>query len=209
MTTEERPNPRHLGVATDFTPGAAAAVRRAIALPLQPGATVSLLHVVSEPVPPRYLEPVLEHARGLLANVAAGARRAVTEHGYTGIEVEHDVVVGTPFVEIIRYARSRGADLVLVGRHGARAARDTFVGSTAERVIRKGDVPVLLVNDTTIAPYGRARGALDLSPDGEEHQGGDAHRRERLVVFVAIGMARAAGRAASLTPTSATTLPAA
>jgi nucleotide-binding universal stress UspA family protein len=164
MTIEGRPNLRHVVVATDFTPGGAAAVRRAIALPLQPGATVSLLHVVPEPVPPQYLEPVLEHARGLLANVAADARRAATEHSSTGVEVEHDVVVGTPFVEIIRYARSRGADLVLVGRHGSRAVRDMFVGSTAERVIRKGDVPVLLVNDaTTIAPYERALVAVDLT----------------------------------------------
>lgn len=163
MTNEGRSNLRHVVVATDFTPGAAAAARRAMALPLQPGAVVSLLHVVAEPVPERYLEPILEHARSVLADLAADARRAATEHGATGIDVQHDVVVGTPFVEIIRYARSRGADLVVVGRHGPRAVRDSFVGSTAERVIWKGDVPVLLVNETTTAPYERALVAVDLS----------------------------------------------
>lgn len=163
MTTEGRSNLRQVVVATDFTPGAAAAVRRAIALPLQPGATVSLLHVVEEPVPPRYLEAVLDHARSALGNLAADAQREVSAHGSSDIRVEHRVVVGTPFVEIIRYARSFGADLVVVGRHGPRSVRDSFVGSTAERVIRKGDVPVLLVNETTVAPYERALLAVDLS----------------------------------------------
>jgi nucleotide-binding universal stress UspA family protein len=163
MTIERRMPLNHVLVATDFSPGAALALERAVTLPLSPGATVSLLHVVSEVVPRRLLDPVLEHARGLLQTSASDAQRAAAEHGSADVKIEQDVVVGTPFVEIIRYARSRGADLVVAGRHGPRAVRDAFVGSTAERVVRKGDVSVLLVKEGTIAPYERALVAIDLS----------------------------------------------
>jgi nucleotide-binding universal stress UspA family protein len=54
-------------------------------------------------------------------------------------------------------------DLVVVGRHGHRPFRDLLVGSTAERVIQKGDVPVLLVARRARSGYHRPIAAVDLS----------------------------------------------
>jgi nucleotide-binding universal stress UspA family protein len=55
------------------------------------------------------------------------------------------VRIGTPFVEIIRYAREIGADLIVVGTHGRTGLRHVFIGSVAERVVRKAPCPVLSV----------------------------------------------------------------
>jgi nucleotide-binding universal stress UspA family protein len=55
-----------------------------------------------------------------------------------------------------------GTGLTVVGRHGQRPVRDLFIGSTAMRVIRKGDVPVLAVSRKPMHPYRRPLLALAL-----------------------------------------------
>jgi len=86
------------------------------------------------------------------AMAAGGARAAATTA----------VRVGNPYVEIIREARAGEADLIILGRHGWRTIHDLFLGSTAERVIRMGGAPVLVVNRRPSHPYRRALIALDL-----------------------------------------------
>jgi len=73
-----------------------------------------------------------------------------------------EILSGEPFVEIIRAARTIGAELMVVGRHGQRPIRDMFMGTTAERVIRKGNVPILAVNIDPAKPYCRPLIATDL-----------------------------------------------
>lgn len=150
-------------VATDFSAGAASAAARAALLPLARDATIHLVHVLPGEVPASLAEAVKGRAAGALDEAAEDLRRRVSRRGADGPKVEHALLGGKPYAEIIRFARWRGADLVVVGRHGPRALRDALIGSTAERVIRKGDVPVLLVNEEARDPYGRALVALDLS----------------------------------------------
>jgi len=54
-------------------------------------------------------------------------------------------VVGSPFVEIVRYARTHDIDLVIMGTHGRGPIAHMLMGSTAERVVRKAPCPVLTV----------------------------------------------------------------
>jgi nucleotide-binding universal stress UspA family protein len=55
------------------------------------------------------------------------------------------VATGKPAVEILRLARERPADLVVMSTHGLTGVRKLFFGSTTERVLRETTVPVLLV----------------------------------------------------------------
>jgi nucleotide-binding universal stress UspA family protein len=73
------------------------------------------------------------------------------------------VLHGAAFVEIIRHARHLGADLIVVGRHHPRRLRDAFIGSTAERVVRKSDLPVLLAASPAAGAYRNVVAAVDLS----------------------------------------------
>lgn len=52
---------------------------------------------------------------------------------------------GTPFVEVIRYAREHEIDLVVIGTHGRSGLSHVLMGSVAERVVRKAPCPVLTV----------------------------------------------------------------
>lgn len=160
---------RSVVAATDLSPGGAAALGRAVLLPFAPGATLWLVHVLPESLPERYADAVREKAGNALREEAARLRRLAAERGVERLSVECTLLTGKPHVEIIRQARSRAADLVVVGRHGRRTVGETVVGSTAERVVRKGDVPVLVVKQEASGPYRRALVATDLS---------DASRRE-------------------------------
>ena len=55
------------------------------------------------------------------------------------------VATGKPAVEILRLAKERPADLVVMSTHGLTGVRKLFFGSTTERVLRETTVPVLLV----------------------------------------------------------------
>ncbi|MGE5230629.1 MAG: universal stress protein [Deltaproteobacteria bacterium] len=71
---------------------------------------------------------------------------------------------GQAFLEIIRHARRRGAELIVLGRHGRRVFRDLVIGSTAQRVVRHSSVPALVVNLEPTGPYRRPLLATDLEP---------------------------------------------
>ena len=56
---------------------------------------------------------------------------------------EYDVASGEPSVEILRVARERSCDLIVMSSHGLTGARKLFFGSTAERVLRGTIIPYL------------------------------------------------------------------
>lgn len=55
------------------------------------------------------------------------------------------VLVGRPFMEIIRYARDEKIDMIVMGTHGRSGLRHAILGSVTERVVRKAPCPVLTI----------------------------------------------------------------
>jgi nucleotide-binding universal stress UspA family protein len=55
------------------------------------------------------------------------------------------IVNGTPFLEILRTAKEKEVDLIVVGTHGRTGLDHVLFGSTAEKVVRKAPCPVLSV----------------------------------------------------------------
>ncbi len=145
-TSDPRLEPlSNLLVPTDFSKGAEAALGCALLLPLAQGAF--------QPRPDR------KRRRTRNDKLASRARGETPDRN---VAVTSEVLSGEAFVEIIRRSRSLGAELIVIGRHGRRPVRDMFIGTTAERVIRKGDVPVLVVNRKPRSPYRRPLIATDL-----------------------------------------------
>jgi nucleotide-binding universal stress UspA family protein len=164
MTQRVR-RPRRFGcvvVATDFSFGGTRAVQRAASLPLEPGARLLLLHVLPPGLPGEARRNAVAAATTSLGAAATRARRTARASGNEGVEVTTKVVEGVADAEIVRHARVACADLVVLGRHGRRTVRDLFLGSTAHRVVRTADIPVLLVNSAGSMPYRRPLLALDL-----------------------------------------------
>lgn len=62
-----------------------------------------------------------------------------------GVNVVRHVRIGTPFLEIVRYAKETGIDLIVIGTHGRSGLAHVLLGSTAEKVVRKSPCPVLTV----------------------------------------------------------------
>lgn len=156
---ETREPMRRLLVPTDFSKGAEFALGRALLLPGAANATVHIVHVLPPNVPAKARRGVTSDARRALGEVVS---RAHKEARGSAVTLTSDVLSGESFVEIIRCSRDMGAELIVLGRHGRRPVRDMFIGSTAERVIRKGDVPVLAVNLKPAGPYRRPLIATDL-----------------------------------------------
>lgn len=146
---------------TDHSAGALAAVRRAALLPLAPRARIQLLHVLPPDLERNARRRAEDDARVRIAMAAALLRRRLRSARRLDVAVDLEVVRGSPFVEIVRRSRGMRADLVVMGRHGRRPLRDLFIGSTAERVVRKGDVPVLVVAGAPRGPYRRPLVATD------------------------------------------------
>ena len=57
---------------------------------------------------------------------------------------EYEVGVGRPAADILRVARERSCDLIVMSSHGVTGARKRLFGSTTERVLRETPIPVLV-----------------------------------------------------------------
>jgi nucleotide-binding universal stress UspA family protein len=73
------------------------------------------------------------------------------------------VDVGAPYLAVTRFAQAAGARLIVVGDHGRHFLKDLFIGSTAEKIVRQGDRPVLVVKTATHEPYRRGLIPVDFS----------------------------------------------
>ncbi|RIK68893.1 MAG: universal stress protein [Planctomycetota bacterium] len=59
--------------------------------------------------------------------------------------VQTAVVVGRPYLEIVKYAKDKAIDLIIIGTHGRSGIAQALLGSVAEKVVRKAPCPVLTV----------------------------------------------------------------
>lgn len=62
-----------------------------------------------------------------------------------GFQVETELGEGSPHEHIIDYAKKHGIDLIIMATHGHGGLKRMLLGSTTDRVIRTGEVPVLVV----------------------------------------------------------------
>jgi nucleotide-binding universal stress UspA family protein len=84
------------------------------------------------------MDAIKAYARGYLEETGSRLRQA-------GIAVRCIVGTGTAADEIIRIADEISADLVAMSTHGRSGVGRWALGSVAERVVRSGNTPVLLV----------------------------------------------------------------
>ena len=113
------------------------------------GAELVFVHVIHVPARPRFLEgryPPTEH---LVETARAGAELRLRQlattlaTGLTWTEVR----IGKPDEEIVRVAEEYRADVIVVGRPAPRRGLWDRLGTTAQRVVRRATVPVLLAAD--------------------------------------------------------------
>lgn len=75
----------------------------------------------------------------------SAVQQAASELRAAGVEASALLIQGVTVDAIVEQAKEFQADLIVMGTHGRSALFDVFVGSVSQGVIRKSDVPVLLV----------------------------------------------------------------
>ena len=135
---------------TDFSESSLEAMKYAVSFARDYKARLILMHVVNEQIfseglnLPRLAAPeALEQE--LVAEAGRQMRTVIPADARAGVDVEHVILRGMPFLEIIRYAKANEVDLIVIGTHGRSGMEHIIFGSTAEKVVRKAPCPVLSV----------------------------------------------------------------
>ncbi len=139
-------------VPTDFSEPSEVALQYGKAFAEQFQAKLHLIHVLDE----NALVYPWTSPEG--STLTLGAARAELEHGVqdrlskilSPAELEKYsaqvvTLVGSPFLEIVTYAKTQNIDLIVMGTHGRGPIAHMLMGSVAEKVVRKAPCPVLTV----------------------------------------------------------------
>lgn len=170
MPTSTAPStPAHLVVATDFSPCADEALRRADALASRFGARLSLLHVV-EPLP-------VVSAWGDAGSVAWIGLEAVQQAGKASLErqlaanpglrtpgIALHCLIGQPRRDLGTLAADLGGDLLVLGAHPPVGLGQRLLGSTAQAAVHGCPIPLLVCRRPAAAPWQHVLATTDFSP---------------------------------------------
>ncbi len=141
---------RRIMHASDFSPASRAAFARALDLAKVNRAELTVVHVLTPvmpvagevPIPPKAWEELEASTRAAgqkgLKALLARARKA-------GVRVRGVLLEGIPHEQIVRAAKRRRADVLVMGTHGRTGLARFFLGSVTARVVATSTCPVLTV----------------------------------------------------------------
>lgn len=141
---------RRIFFASDFSKASGKAFTTAVTMAKANQATLTILHVIVPfvpIVPEQYINTVTweqidrqarRWSQRQLVKLVERAKKA-------GIRAVGLLLEGDPAQQIVRAARSKRADLLVVGTHGRTGLSKLFVGSVAARVVATASCPVATV----------------------------------------------------------------
>lgn len=142
---------------TDFSENGALAARAAASLARRLNDRLELVHVIADPavagIPA--LGAFFAPLQGLLSEQATRLAREYS------VVVNPTILEGPADERLVEFARNVGARLTVVSSLGSRKQEHYRVGSVAERVLQRSDVPVLVVRDAeSIEQWAEGKRAL-------------------------------------------------
>jgi len=144
---------KHILVSTDGAKLSGKAIRAAVRLAKATGAKVTGVYVIAPYVSPAYGEGMMympavspkrykqmteREARRALAVAEIEARTAGTGYGSTML------IANNPWEGIIRAAKAKKCDLIVMSSHGRRGLAGLLLGSETTKVLTHSKVPVLV-----------------------------------------------------------------
>jgi nucleotide-binding universal stress UspA family protein len=139
-------------VPTDFSDASESALRYGKAMAEKFGAALHVVHVMEDLLAhawaaevyvssmPQLRDEIEKESRLRLGALLTDAERKT-------LRAETALLAGNPFLEIVRYAKTHGVDLIVMGTHGRGPIAHMLLGSVAEKVVRKSPCPVLTVRE--------------------------------------------------------------
>jgi len=117
---------------------------QAIDLARQCQATITGLYVVPLP-PPRTDYQLKDIEKYFLKNAAKFMANAKKRSAQKGILFYDKIVYGDEGQKIIKFAKDKKFDLIVIGSRGHSGLKELFLGSTSNYVLHKASMPILIV----------------------------------------------------------------
>jgi nucleotide-binding universal stress UspA family protein len=141
---------KNILVPFDFSKHAIDAYRFAHDVVQQSKGSIHLLHVIQLPVvSDGIVAPVLNFEEQLLKELVVKAEkqfsRVLSKYPPGSVHVNSHIEFGSVSETIVGYINKNAIDLVLMGSHGATGLREVFIGSNAEKIVRRSPVPVIVM----------------------------------------------------------------
>ncbi len=152
---------KNILLATDLSRATKRALGRAVKLAAAMSAKLHIVHVC-----PLYSSPVSKKQALSLKQDAEEIIKASLAAVKKGRKIQSSITViegGEIYAEIISQATKVKTELIVMGIHGKVKLVDMFVGTTIERVIRKGITPVLMVRNKPQNEYKNVLVGTDFS----------------------------------------------
>src|SRR5437660_6000450 len=135
-------------VPTDFSKHSENALKYAAAFAEKFDSELYLLHVVQDlalfvPEAITAAPPIMPPVEQIAAAVREALDRIIDNHNLRRFTVHAEVREGSPFYEIVRFAKEQDIDLIIMGTHGRSGLVHVLMGSVAEKVVRRAPCPVL------------------------------------------------------------------
>ena len=137
-------------IPTDFSKFSQVALNYASAFAEKFAAELYLLHVIQDlsvfiPDMITVAPPPVPTVEQMTKAVQEAFDRLIKDNRLERFQIHRDVREGTPFYEIVHYAKEQNIDLIIMGTHGHTGLTHMLLGSVTEKVVRKAPCPVLTV----------------------------------------------------------------
>lgn len=155
----------------DFTDVAKHALNFACEIAEKSDSKIILLNVIEHPTADSFMtmgiqnvDPMEQlYVKKMVEQVEAKLNAVGTESQYADDKIFFKIQLGNAFNTIIDQIVEENVDLVVMGTEGADGLNEFFVGSNAERVVRKASCPVITVqNKSEIEPIEKIVFASDF-----------------------------------------------
>lgn len=164
---------RNILMASDLSSRSDRAFDRAAQLSQQFKSGLHVLHVLDSDLPAKTQDELLDNAEKTLQAQAGRTRKTATSKKVDGKKAGAKktgkngggvvVAAGTPAQTILEQAKKLKSDLIVTGAHKKDSLRDLFIKSTAEKLLRFSEKPVLIVKNATKEEYKTIVVGMDFS----------------------------------------------
>lgn len=136
-------------VPCDFSLPALNAFRLAIDFARGSNGTIHVLNIVELPV---FQDPMMlptlnfeeQFINDLKKNAELQFEKLKKEYASDAVKFVTKIELGSVYPEILNYISQNPIDQVVMGSHGASGFNELFIGSNAQKIVRKSPVPVLV-----------------------------------------------------------------
>jgi len=141
-------------VPVDFSKEAECAAKVAAGIAKRTGAEIYLLHMLELPVAtidPAEMTGIRSEPQTIYFMKMASEKFKKFEKlsFFKGIKVVENIQFHHAFAGIIEESKRQKIDLIVMGSQGASGLKEMFIGSNTEKVVRRSEVPVLVIKKGT------------------------------------------------------------